>query len=423
MKSQKQLAAAVAAAFALAPASALATNGYFAHGYGMKSKGMAGVGIALPQDAIAASANPAGMAYVGNRIDFGLDLFRPQREAERNADGRTFDANDEEYFFIPEFGYNQMLDEQRAVGVSVFGNGGLNTAYNESPFGFGDVDTGVDLAQLFITPTYAMKINDRHSVGVSLNVAYQRFNAEGLQNFAQLSTDPDNVSNNGYDDSFGYGISLGWIGEVAPNVRVGAMYRSRTWMSEFDDYSGLFAEDGDFDIPETYGIGIAVEANPQLTVAFDIQQINYSDVEAVGNGINPAFDQCAFGIQPGSNCLGGSSGPGFGWDDMTVYKLGINYQFRPNIVLRAGWNHSDQPIPGSESLFNVLAPGVVEDHLTLGGTWTLQNGGELTVSYMHAFEETVNGSGNPLAAQGAGFSDYDLTMYQDSLGVAYGWKF
>jgi long-chain fatty acid transport protein len=33
----------------------MATNGYFSHGYGIKSKGMGGVGIALPQDAMAAA--------------------------------------------------------------------------------------------------------------------------------------------------------------------------------------------------------------------------------------------------------------------------------------------------------------------------------------------------------------------------------
>jgi long-chain fatty acid transport protein len=41
---------AVTAALA-APAVAMATTGYFAHGYGLKAKGMGGVGIALPQEA------------------------------------------------------------------------------------------------------------------------------------------------------------------------------------------------------------------------------------------------------------------------------------------------------------------------------------------------------------------------------------
>jgi hypothetical protein len=60
--------------------TAHATNGYFAHGYGTKTKGMAGAGVALPQDAMAAATNPAGMAFVGERADVGLALFSPMRE-------------------------------------------------------------------------------------------------------------------------------------------------------------------------------------------------------------------------------------------------------------------------------------------------------------------------------------------------------
>jgi hypothetical protein len=34
--------------------------------------------------------------------------------------------------------------------------------------------------------------------------------------------------------------------------------------SEFDDYAGLFAEQGDFDIPENWNLGVSWQATPQL---------------------------------------------------------------------------------------------------------------------------------------------------------------
>lgn len=55
---------------------AFATNGYFQHGYGIKSQGMGGVGIALPQDSLTAAINPAGMGLIGNRYDFGINYFK-----------------------------------------------------------------------------------------------------------------------------------------------------------------------------------------------------------------------------------------------------------------------------------------------------------------------------------------------------------
>jgi long-chain fatty acid transport protein len=411
---------AAAAAAVLAPGAALATTGYFAHGYGIKAKSMGGVGIALPQDALAAATNPAGIAWVGNRMDVGVDWFKPDRGAEiagslNPAANGTYDGNDTSSFLIPEFGYNRVIDANWTWGVAVYGNGGMNTDYANNPFAkymLGTGNAGVDLMQLFIAPSVAWK-NGNHAFGASLILAYQRFKAEGIQGFAGFSASPGNVSNNGYDDSTGFGVRLGWTGQVSPAVTLGATYQTKTKMSEFDKYSGLFANQGEFDIPENYGVGIAWKATPALVVAADVLQINYSDVAAVGNTADCFF---AMACQ-----LGSSNGPGFGWQDTTVYKIGLAYELKPGTTLRAGYIMLDQPIPASQTFFNILAPGVVEDHLTLGLTLAMSPTSELTFSYMHAFEKEVNGSGSIPMAFGGG--EANLRMSQDSLGIAYGWKY
>ena len=113
MKITRQLLPLVAV---LAATNVHATDGYFAHGYGVKAQGMGGVGIALPQDALAAATNPAGMGLIGDRIDLGVTWFRPQRETKitgnafPGVDGK-YDANDTENFFIPEFGYNRQINQ------------------------------------------------------------------------------------------------------------------------------------------------------------------------------------------------------------------------------------------------------------------------------------------------------------------------
>jgi long-chain fatty acid transport protein len=105
---------------------------------------------------------------------------------------------------------------------------------------------------------------------------------------------------------------------------------------------------------------------------------------------------------------------------MTVYKIGVEYQLNPSLTLRAGWNHGKAPIPDEETLFNILAPATVEDHLTLGATWVLDNDMEVTVAYMHAFENTIKGDDSIPMMLGGG--EADITMYQDSLGVGVSWK-
>jgi long-chain fatty acid transport protein len=85
-------------------------------------------------------------------------------------------------FFLPELGYNHLLNPKLAFGVSIFGNGGLDTSYKTPIPLLGSTRGGVDIEQLFLSPSVAYKVNSHNSLGVAVNVAYQRFTAEGLQN-------------------------------------------------------------------------------------------------------------------------------------------------------------------------------------------------------------------------------------------------
>ena len=412
MKKQKvKLLVSLMLAAGLASPLAHATNGYFSDGYGIKAKGMAGVGIALPQDSLAAATNPAGMVMVGDRLDIGVDWFKPVRNTELSSAmgpiSGSYSGNGDSSFLIPELGYNKSLDANSSVGVSVYGNGGMNTNYTDfntrtGGMMFGQGNLGVDLSQLFIAPTYAVKVNANNAVGVSLNLAYQMFKADGIQNFAAYSSDPAHLSNNGYDSSTGWGVRIGWTGQVSPAVTLGATYQSKTKMSKFSKYAGLFAEQGGFDIPSNFGVGIAAKVSDSTTVAADVQQIQYGDIKSISNTGNVQ--------QP----LGSNGGPGFGWRNMTVVKLGLSHQYNNSLTVRAGYSNGRQPIPSTETMFNVLAPGVVQDHVTLGATWTLPNKSELSAAYMHAFKHTVTGEGPT--------TGFNLNMYEDSLGLAYGWK-
>ena len=86
-KAQSKAAAgacAVLIGIAASPA-ALATDGYFAHGYGMKSLGMGGASVARTDDAFGGANNPAQGVFVGDRLDLGVSYFQPTRGAERSG--------------------------------------------------------------------------------------------------------------------------------------------------------------------------------------------------------------------------------------------------------------------------------------------------------------------------------------------------
>jgi len=438
---------AAATAAVLAPGAALATDGYFSHGYGMKSKGRAGASTAMATDSFGGAVNPATMAFAGNRLDLGVDWFRPDRSASRtgSAGGTGFldgsaEGNETQDFFIPELGWNTMVSPSMSLGVTVYGNGGMNTDYKSgqldqgvcqggAPNGVrvnllcGTGNLGVDLSQLIIAPTLGWKFAPSHSIGVSPLIGYQRFKAYGLDAFSPISSDPAHLTNKGYDTSLGYGLRIGYYGELLPSLAVGAAYSTKIG-GKFEEYKGLFAEQGKFDIPENWNVGLAWKPLSGVTLAADYQRINYSKVKSVGNPSNTPGCAPTFPAGPGVGdaCLGASaSSLGFGWQDVNVIKLGLEYQVSSSLLLRAGYNHSDNPIQSRDVTFNILAPGVVQDHLTLGFTYGIGKSSEVTMAYMHAFNNSVSGPAtNPYFNVGG---TETLSMSENSLGIAWGTKF
>jgi long-chain fatty acid transport protein len=266
--------------------------------------------------------------------------------------------------------------------------------------------------QLYVAPTIAWKPSPNHSIGLSLNLVYHQFGASGLEPFAGFSQTPGRVTNMGREDSTGIGMRLGWTGQITPNITVGAMYQPKTDMGKLSKYEGLFRNQGELDIPATFGAGISVKATPQLTIAGDIQRIEYAKVAAIGT-----TPDCLF---QGLCALGASNGPGFGWKNMTAYKIGASYEVSRSLTVRAGFSTAKQPIPNQYTLLNIIFPAVIQDHVTLGATWTMGTM-EMTAGYMHALKKTVNGSGS-IPAVPFGGGEANLKMYQNALGVAVGWK-
>lgn len=396
---------AVAISLMSAAGLAHATDGYFSDAYGMKAAGMGGAATAMTDDAMGGANNPASMAFVGDRFDVGATIFSPRRSASRSGSGGLDGSvdSDSNYFVIPELGYNHMMQPNLALGVTVYGNGGMNTNYpatfpNNTNLLNGQGKLGVNLMQLIVAPTLAYKLNASNSIGIAPLLGYQRFEAYGLQQFGV-------TPNKGWDDSTGIGVRIGYLGQLTPTFSIGVSYATKMHFGKFDKYSGLFADAGLFDIPENYSAGIAWKATPDLTLAADYQRINYGGVSSIAN--------------PSTNLapLGSAGGPGFGWKDINVWKLGGEYRYDKQWTFRAGYNHCDNPIQARDVAFNILAPAVIEDHVTLGATYTLPSGGELTMAYMHAFKNSVTG------ADQAGFGGTDtITMYENSIGISYGWK-
>jgi long-chain fatty acid transport protein len=176
-------------------------------------------------------------------------------------------------------------------------------------------------------------------------------------------------------------------------------------MAPFAAYRGLFADGGSFDVPANYTIGIALNPNGRLTFAADYARIDYANVASIAN--------------PSSNRvpLGAPGGPGFGWQSIAVERLGLEYHASVGTTIRAGYNHGENPVRPGDVTFNILAPGIVTDHITFGFTQALGHRGELTFAYTRGLPNAVSGPTSPLLPGGGTDT---IRLAENSFGFAYG---
>ena len=423
--------------------AAMATNGYFTHGVGTQSKGMAGTGIGSNADmgAIMTASNPALGVFTGDSWEVGLAIFSPRRSYEAGPsqlNGALIDLgggvflpsftinqgkidSSSEFFPIPFVAKNWSLANDANITAAFYGRGGMNTDWDDSnasavsffcdPLGQSAVVgpgpycagvAGVDLSQAFLVINYAAQANDNFAWGIGPILAAQVFEAKGIATFTPITKTfaesggtvfPTALTDNGHDTSFGWGFGAGLWWGISDRVSFGLSYQSKMSMGEFDDYADLFAESGGFDIPSSTKAGLSFLATDALRVNLDVELTAFSEVDAVGNPMANMVTcpTLPFGGTDLESCLGGASGAGFGWEDMTTYKIGFEWQQSESNVWRFGYSYGEQPIQAADVLFNILAPGVMEQHITFGLTRQTSGGSVWNFSFMYAPEKSVTG--------------------------------
>ncbi len=362
----------------LLPISAMATNGIFPMGNGIVAQGMGGAGIANAGDTISAADNPALAAKVSNTWAVGGTLFNPNRSA--NLGGGYVDS-DSNYFLVPQVGRIKKINEKLSVGIVTTAMGGMNTDYPGTLFSVpGKV--GQNLMGVIISPTVAFKTSDKISIGASAMIGYESLETEG--------PGVGGLPGNAKDSAFGLGLKVGITADVTPTTTLGFVAQTKLVMKEMADHcAGMFtaASDCSLDLPAVVGVGISTQLSNKVKFVGDVQRIYWEGV--------PIFDEL------------------FGWKDQTVTKVGLEYQVSNDLALRAGYNHGGSPIPASNTNRAILAPAVVEDHLSIGFSKKMGKG-TLSAYYARTLENEQKMNDVTLPA---------VKMDQNALGLGYSVNF
>lgn len=407
----------------LHPNSGWSANGMVAPGSGTTQLGLAGAGTAMAQDAAAALRNPAAGAWMGDAMTADLGVVIPVGGYEAGAvgpgsitglleitPGRNTSVTG--VFPSPAFARNWRLNDRHAWGLGVTAAGlkalsrGNSAAVArgipgfearcDGDFGGGDalagtIDTsgfcgrsgsalGVDLTQILVSAHWAYQPRPDISLGLAPVFAFQRLNVRGIGAFADFSNYPDKTTDNKSDLSYGGGLRLGLLWEITSGVGLGMAYQSRIYTSEFDRYRGVIIG-GALDFAPIYNLGLQIHVARGHRLLLDVEHIRYADIKPLGNRVDPQrfTDGCFVprlltrslpDVPPLDACLGGPDGPGFGWQNITVYKLGYQVQ-RGRLTLRAGYSFGGNPVGDDQTLSAAFAPAVTDQHAAIGLSWAL----------------------------------------------------
>lgn len=417
---------------------------------GAKASGMAQTGIAYGQDAYAAVYNPAGAVDVGDRADITFEWMQDHKYAlevppSTSTDTTTtFNALTSRNFYNGDFAINKVFcmdlfggDLNWAIGVAGYNSEFMKTKYKEPVDLFGTTDVGMEYRRYTLSPFLALEINCNHAIGISIDAHGQRFKADGLQNIAKPaaapttppafgSVFPNNVTNHGFSHSGGVGATLGWRWKIYDCLAFGLTYRTEAKMGRFKKYQGLLARWGSLDVPEKWAMGLSYRFHPRALVAADVEWIDWRSIRSLHRPLfnnqataNPTINP--FGAKASKN---GFNGPGFGWKDQAIYRLGFEYTPLACLTLRGGYIYERRLFSSRQTLLNALLINIVQSYLTLGGTWRMNACNEISVFYAHGFEHRIQGFNS---VDGGGTTEagteVGLKENKDIVGISWGYMF
>jgi long-chain fatty acid transport protein len=395
----------IVAASGCVATAAWADNGYFQLGYGAEARAVAGAAAASTRDAFGAAVNPATTVWVGNRLDAGLAVTTGQTQFLRQAGlppplAGVLDTDvesDRRYEPLGELAYSGMLAPDQAVSVVLYSNGAGNflpaettqclapppappgTVYRGNALcGTGRIVTS--LKQLIVAPTLSYRLAESLSVGGSLLLAGQVFKAEGLQALAAQSASPGNVSDRGAAYAYGVGLRLGALWRPHDMLTLGGSWSPRISMSRLKKYEGFLADRGRLDVPANLTVGVELSPVPALAVLADYQRIDFRRFGALGNA---PFD--------GSSLRGSPGGPGSGWRNVEVFKLGVRYQVTPAIRVSAGASANSRVYAEADTTHNITSPSTFRRHYTWGAGYTTTDGAEWSVYFGRSTRVSTTG--------------------------------
>ena len=381
---------------------AFATNGMNVEGFGPIATSMGGASMAYDNGASAMMNNPAtlGLGAEGDTLSLMIGGLMPDVEV---VGGQSSGGD---AYYMPAAGWTRKSGGL-TYGVGMFAQGGMGTEY---AMGLDGLPERSELGVGRLIAPLVYNVDSKLTIGGSVDFVWAMLDlkmAMPIGSMMGLITVPptgalggalgslgsgDIVRMSYSDDSDysgkakGYGLAgkIGFTYKINDMVNVGGTYHSKTSLGDLETGSagaqfivngGAQTIDGkitvhDFQWPETFGLGVAVQASPELMVVADWKRINWRDVmksftmtyAAMGDSVTFALPQ--------------------NWENQDVLQLGLAYKAMAALTLRMGASFSDNPVP--DSTMHYLFPAIEKNHYMAGFGYAINDSSSIDFSLQHA---------------------------------------
>ncbi len=314
------------------------------------------------------------------------------------------------------FSFRLADDSPLTLGLGVFGlaAGGVNFpgSYNtpiltprQPPnyLGFGPIYSNLSI--LAINPMASLKATDKLAIaaGPVITAGNTSFNpaffAPGPKDALGLPTFPSATNSRPY---WGAGFQVGLLYEINDNWNFGFSYKSPVWQERWSYNAstpnlsprtiGLQAS-----LPQIFSWGLAYKGFARTLIDVDLRYIDYADSQLFGQRIVDG---------------------GLGWQSVFAVAVGAQYQATDRFTIRGGYLYNTNPIRDVTTLFNVQAPGIITNTLSLGASYQVTEDVTASLTWVHGFRNSIQG---PILQEP--FSSVRLDAQLDSLWAGVNIKF
>ncbi len=382
---------------------ALGTSAHAFPSASVKASGVGGACVASPTDSLAQIYNPAATASVCQRFDVGTTGQYWERDFVQST---PFKAK-RQWAMWPEAGVTTWFNDNVALGFTISTWDFLKTDSQSAITGLGTKPARWDYWTETVRASIGWRFNSCHALGISLDYYQSRLLVRGLETLVSPAVDQRS------DYSSGVGFTVGYLWKVLPNFSVGASYSPKVSMKRFDRYADLLATDR-IDLPAIYRLGTVLQPWDWLPINWitDLEFKQYDSVHSMSN----IFNATAFGA---------TDGPGWAWRNQWIVKTGFEYNVCDWFTARAGYRYESPLFKSNrfESYLNALMLRTVQHYATVGLTWEVCSGSELSAFGEYGFHQKVNGQ-SPAGI--AGVLTGTATRFKEknfAFGLSYGQHF